>query len=93
MSENNIAMRSRRSNETQCVAEGMDTGYRIEESFIWGPEVSGLYWINDGYIWGPKNAGKYRVVDGHIYGPNGPTGFRINDSHIYGPSRNLPWLE
>ena len=93
MTETKNVMSSRRSNSTQCVAEEMDTGYRIEESFIWGPETPGLYWINDGYIWGPKNAGKYRVENGRIYGPGGPTEFWINNSHIYGPNRNLPWLE
>ena len=92
MPETKNVMSSRRSNATQCLAQGMDTGYRIEDNFIWGPEAPGLYWINDGYIWGPKNAGKYRVKNVRIYGPGGRTEFWINDSHIYGPSKNLPWV-
>jgi hypothetical protein len=77
----------------QSIEQKIDTGYWIEDDFIWGPKSLGEYWISDGFIWGPKNGGQYRVENGCIYGPKCSGQFVITEGHIYGPCGDLPWFE
>lgn len=80
-------------NAKQTLEKKMDTGYWIEDGFIWGPKSRGEYWISDGFIWGPKNGGQYRVENSRVYGPKCSGQFMITEGHIYGPGGDLPWIK
>lgn len=80
-------------NAKRSLEQKMDTGYWVEDGFIWGPKSRGEYWISDGFIWGPKNGGQYRVENGCIYGPKCSGQFVITEGHIYGPCGDLPWFK
>ena len=47
----------------------MYTGYYIQNDYIYGPEMPGLFYIQNGYIYGPKNNGLYYIQKNYIYGP------------------------
>ena len=71
----------------------MDTGYWIQDHFIWLTE-SAKFWIQDGRIYGPRNSGQYWIEGKHIWGPRNGGQFWVDDNgHIFGPSPTLPWLE
>jgi hypothetical protein len=70
----------------------MDTGYYIQDKYIWGPKEGGRFYIENNYIYGPRNGGKYFIRDGYIYGPKDSGEFYIRDNRIQGPGANLPWM-
>jgi hypothetical protein len=76
----------------QSRRHGMFTGYRIEDDYIIGGEMSGRFYIEDAVIKGPKNSGRYYISDNCICGPDENGHYYIEDGYIYGPSKEVPWL-
>jgi hypothetical protein len=76
----------------QSRRDAMFTGYRIEDGYIIGGEMSGRFYIEDAVIKGPKNSGRYYISDNCICGPEENGHYYIEDGYIYGPSKEVPWL-
>jgi len=70
----------------------MNTGYYIQNNYIYGPTMPGQFYIQDGYIYGPKNNGLYYIQNNYIYGSKESGKFYIQDGYIYGPTQDLPWM-
>ena len=47
----------------------MNSGYWIDNGYIYGPIDSGQFWISGHFIYGPRHSGKYWIKDNFFGGP------------------------